>query len=80
MKRNKNNELIKNTYKEKRFVGKYIKEDEIFIFAYKINKEKITLKYSFNDNTMVIEGADDKNQELKKFLDGFDRYLVRSGL
>lgn len=29
---------------------------------------------------MVIEGADDKNQELKKFLDGFDRYLVRSGL
>ena len=67
-------------YKEKRFVGKYIKEDEIFIFAYKINKEKITLKYSFNDNTMVIEGADDKNQELKKFLDGFDRYLVRSGL
>ena len=67
-------------YKEKCFVGKYIKEDEIFIFAYKINKEKITLKYSFNDNTMVIEGADDKNQQLKKFLDGFDRYLVRSGL
>ena len=67
-------------YKENRFVGKYIKEDEMFIFAYKINKEKITLKYSFKNNMMMIEGVGDKNQNIKKFLDGFDRYLVRSEL
>ena len=66
-------------YVPDRFVGRYKQKTEIFDFNYlTTNDEKIRIKYDFKNNTMLCS-ADQNHPDIQKFMECYDRYLMRAG-